>query len=361
MKRIIVIMIMLLFPLNTYAISASSAIAMDLDNGRVLYGYNINEKRLIASTTKIMTAIVAIENSDLDREVVVSDVIHKSFGSAIYIEVGEKLTIKDLLYGLMLRSGNDAALVIAENVSGSVEEFVYLMNEYANNLDMNNTIFYNPHGLEENNGNANTSTVLDMAKLTKYAMQNSVFKELFKTKKYTLKTNYKSYIWHNKNKLLSEDYITGGKTGFTELARRTLVTTGSKDNINIVVVTLNDPNDWIDHKKIYQDIFNNYNSYEILNKSKFKIQSQEYYQNDKLYIKNNYNMTLKKNELNNVKINVNLLKLDDYVDDSIVGYAEVILNNEIYHKEPVYVLKNINEKDNKMTWWQKFKGWLFKW
>ena len=254
MRKYLLLLIVLVLPVKVFSISASSAIAMDLDTGRVLYGYNTNEKKLIASTTKIMTAIIAIENSDLSKEIEVTDIIYESFGSGIYIEVGEKITIKDLLYGLMLRSGNDAALVIAEAISGSEEEFVYLMNEYATNLNMKNTIFYNPHGLEESNGNANTSTTLDMAKLTKYAMENSVFREIFKTKKYTVKTNYKTYVWHNKNKLLSLDYITGGKTGFTELARRTLVTTGSKNNINLVVVTLNDPNDWQDHKEIYENI-----------------------------------------------------------------------------------------------------------
>ena len=169
MKKILVFLLLLL-PLNVFAYSASSIIALDLDNGRVLYGYNINEQKLIASTTKIMTALIALEKGNLEDEIIVSDIIYKAYGSALYIEVGEKLTLKDLLYGLMLRSGIDAALVIAEYISGTQEEFVYLMNEYANNLNMKNTIFYNPHGLEENNGNANKSTTLDMAKLTKYAM-----------------------------------------------------------------------------------------------------------------------------------------------------------------------------------------------
>ena len=357
MKRLLLLFLVLLIPVNVFAMSASSAIGMDLDTGRVLYGYNINEKKLIASTTKIMTAIIAIENSDLDKEVEVTDIIHKAFGSAIYIEVGEKIKLKDLLYGLMLRSGNDAALVIAEAVCGSVEEFVYLMNEYATNLNMENTIFYNPHGLEEDNGNANTSTTLDMAKLTKYAMQNEIFRNLFKTKNYTVKTNYKTYVWHNKNKLLSLDYITGGKTGYTELARRTLVTTGSKDNMNIVVVTLNDPNDWQDHKSIYEKIFKEYNSYQILKKDNFKIDKDTYYKKDKLYIKNDYYMTLTNKELKKITINFNLTKLDDYVDDTIIGYAEVILDKNIYHKEPIYI-KKINEKEE-LSWWQKFKGWLF--
>lgn len=358
MKKIIVLLAVLLVPIRVFGISASSVIGMDLDTGRVLYGYNLDEKKLIASTTKIMTAIVAIENSDINKEVTVTDKIYEAFGSAIYIEVGEKLTLKDLLYGLLLRSGNDAALMIAESVCGSEEEFVYLMNEYANNLNMDNTIFYNPHGLEEKNGNANASTVRDMAKLTRYAMQNDIFREIFKTKEYTVKTNYKTYLWHNKNKLLQLDYITGGKTGYTELARRTLVSTGSKNNINIVVVTLNDPNDWQDHKEIYESIFKNYHSYEVLNKDNFKVKEDNYYKNDILYIKNNYSMTLKKDELKSVVLNINLIKLKDYTNDTNVGYIEIKLNDEVYHKEPIYV-KLVKKEENK-SFWQKIKG-IFKW
>jgi len=254
-------------------------------------------------------------------------------------------------------NARDAALAIAEAVAGSEEEFVYLMNEYATNLNMNNTIFYNPHGLEEKDGKANMSTTLDMAKLTKYAMQNEIFKEIFKTKKHTVKTNYKTYVWHNKNKLLSLDYITGGKTGFTELARRTLVTTGNKDNINVVVVTLNDPNDWSDHKTIYENTFKKYKSYELFNKDDFKVDEDKCYKSHKLYIKNSYSMALTKEELKKVVLNINLMKLKHYENDSIVGYIEVILNKNIYHKEPIYVLKNSNSKE--LTLWQKFKRWLF--
>lgn len=359
MKKILLLFVILLFPFKVFAISASSVVAMDLDNGRVLYGYNLDEKRLIASITKIMTAIVAIENANLEQVVTVTDTIYEAFGSAIYIEVGEELTLKDLIYGLMLRSGNDAALMIAEAVSGSKEEFVYLMNEYANNINMNNTKFYNPHGLEEKNGNANISTVRDMAKLTKYAMQNSTFREIFKTKNYTVKTNYKTYVWHNKNKLLDYDYITGGKTGYTEKARRTLVSTGSKNNINIVVVTLNDPDDWRDHKSIYESIFNNYKSYPIIIKDKFKVAQDTYYKNDFLYVKNDYNMTLTKDELKSVTLNINLMKLNEYVNDMNVGYIEVKLKDEILHKEPIYVKKV--SKEEKLNWWQKFKRWLHKW
>ncbi len=358
MKKLIWFII-LLIPFKVYGISASSAIAMDLDTGRILYGYNLDNKRLIASTTKIMTAIIAIEHGNLDEVVKVSDIIYKAYGSSIYIEVGEEITLRDLLYGLLLRSGNDAALVIAETISGSKEEFVYLMNEYANNLEMKNTVFYNPHGLEENDGSGNTSTVVDMAKLTKYAMENSTFRDIFKTKEHKVKTNYKSYVWHNKNKLLNEEYITGGKTGFTEKARRTLVSTGSKNDINVVVVTLNDPDDWRDHRNLYNSVFSSYKKYLVINKKKFKVKDDTYYEDGELFVKNDYSIALKKEELKSVNLNINLMKLKNYNNDDIVGYVEVKIKDEIYHKEPIYI-KITEEKEN-LNWWQKLKRWVFNW
>ena len=143
---------------------------MDLDNGRVLHENNIHEARLIASISKIMTTIVAIEYGDLDEVVEVGEEILEAYGSAIYIELGEKLTLRDLLYGLMLRSGNDAAVVIARNVAGSMENFAMLMNDTAAKIGMSDTYFYNAHGLEEKSGEGNTSSAYDMALLTKYCL-----------------------------------------------------------------------------------------------------------------------------------------------------------------------------------------------
>ncbi len=355
MKKIIIFLLVVI-PFKANAISAHSYIAMDLDNGRVLYEKNAHDKELIASITKIMTAIITIENTDnLDKEVEVSDIINNAYGSAIYLEIGEHITIRDLLYGLILRSGNDAALVLSEVVSGSKEEFVYLMNEYAKNIKMNDTVFYNPHGLENDDGKGNISSAVDMAKLTKYAMDNSIFRTIFNTKKYTSKTDKKTYVWHNKNKLLSLDYITGGKTGYTKLAKRTLVSTGSKDNMNIVVVTLNDKDDWQDHKSLYNKVFNNYKSYLIIDKNNIKIDKENYYKDYKLYVKNNYYMTLNNKEIKRIIVNYNIMKLDEFSDDTCIGYAEIMLDNNIYHKEPIYIkVSNVEEK----SWLDKLKEWI---
>ena len=151
MKKVIIILFMMLFMSNVKAIdtSATSAILMDTDNNIIIYEKNIHNVRSVASISKIMTAVLAVESGKMDDKIVVDDVISSAYGSAVYIQRGEELTLRDLVYGLMLRSGNDAALAIAHCVSGSVEDFVNLMNKKANELKMTNTLFNNPSGLDE--------------------------------------------------------------------------------------------------------------------------------------------------------------------------------------------------------------------
>ena len=189
MKKFLLVIILLLIPLNVGAIdtSATSAILMDMDSGRILYAKNINRKQSVASISKILTAITAIENTDIKRKITVGDEIKKAYGSGIYIKVGEQMTIEDLLYGLMLRSGNDAALSIASNTSGSVEKFVKDMNEKAKNIGLIESTFNNPTGLDEEEGNY--SSAYDMALLTSYAYNNDTFKKIISTKTYKLSTN----------------------------------------------------------------------------------------------------------------------------------------------------------------------------
>ena len=188
MKKFI-LLVLVVIPLNVSAISARNIIAMDMDTNRILYEKDINDEHLIASITKIMTAIVAIEQADLNSDVTITSTVLKSFGSGIYVEIGETLKLKDLLYGLMLRSGNDAALAIAEFVGKDVDNFVSLMNNKAHEIGMKNTVFINPHGLENNDKVGNTSTAYDMALLSSYAMQNDTYKEIVKTKNYVCKSD----------------------------------------------------------------------------------------------------------------------------------------------------------------------------
>ncbi len=338
------------------AISARSAIAMDLDNDIIYYSKNINEEKLIASTTKILTAIVAIECGDIDKVVTVDEEVLKSVGSAIYIGVGEKISLRDLLYGLLLRSGNDAALVIAKSVAGSMENFALLMNEMAVKIGMENSYFYNASGLDETEEH-NISTAYDMALLTRYAMQNKTFREIFKTKEYSVKTNMKSYKWVNKNKLLhSEDYITGGKTGYTKKAHRTLVTTGSRNNINVVVVTLDDGNDFSDHKSLYEDIFKNYEAVKVLDKNNIKVKDDVIYKKDKLYINEDVYVSTKKKD--KIKVEYELYDNKKYRNDDEVGHVNIYLNDKLVRTERVFV--KVEETVKNESFWDKVKRW-FSW
>lgn len=233
-------------------ISARQAVVMDEKTGRIIFDKNGHERRPIASITKIMTAIIAIEQGHLQDVVTVSEEATKVDGSSIYLQQGEKMTLEDLLYGLMLRSGNDAAIAISEHIAGSVEGFTFLMNEKAVYLGMENTHFTNPHGLHEDE---HYSSAYDMALLTRYAMQNDVFRKISSEKEYMAKK--RKYLWLNKNKLLTHLYpaTTGGKTGFTKKAGRTLVTSAEKDDISLITVTLHASRDWDDHILLYETYF----------------------------------------------------------------------------------------------------------
>ena len=341
MKKILLLLFVMLSLIYTPRVNAStesatSYVLLDQDTNRVLLSKNKDKPMLIASITKIMTFIIALENKNISDLVVVDDSIKESYGSGIYISVGEEITLKDLLYGLMLRSGNDAAIMISTYVSGSVDSFVDLMNQKAKEIGMKNTVFHNPSGLD-NNTIGNTSTAYDMALLTSYAMQNKTYREIVKTKKYTAKTNLKTYIWHNKNKLLQYDYITGGKTGYTEKAKRTLVSTASKNNLNLVVVTIKDSDDWNTHKSLYEYAFDNYKSYNILNKKTFSIPKDKYY--DSLYIKNDVSIILNINETKNVISHIKLEKKKHYKNNEKVGTSYIYVGKKLVHKEDIYARK----------------------
>ncbi len=363
MKKIIVFLVVfIIFPIKVLALSATNCVVMDLNSGRVLYNLNGDEARLIASITKIMTCLIAINYSDLDKIVVVDEDILKAYGSSVYLSVGEEIKLIDLLHGLMLRSGNDAAVAIANAVAGSMENFVYLMNEYASTIGMKNTHFVNSHGLD-NNGVGNKSSAYDMALLTKVAMQNDTFRSIFGSRNYKASSNLKDYVWAGKNKLFSMyEYTTGGKTGYTMAAHKTLVTTASKDNKNLVVVTLNDSNDFVDHKNLYEKYFKEYEAVLALDKNNFKVDNNQY-KNTELYIKKEYYALVKENEKNDLKVNINLYKYDNVYNDMKIGEAKVLLKDEVLHTESIY-LKKIEEKQvkkEKKSLWQRIIGWFKKW
>lgn len=322
MKKILILILFFLC-INVNA----SIVVMDADSGRVLYEENKDKKMLIASTTKIMTSLIAIENSNINKEIIVKDEIDKAYGSMIYVKKGEKFLLKDMLYGLMLRSGNDAALIIANNVT-NYDEFISLMNIKAYKLGMYNTQYNNPHGLDEET--QNYSSAYDLALLMKYAIKNKIFMEITRTKTY--KVN--NYIWHNKNELLnSYKYATSGKIGYTKKSGPVYVSSSTKDNKNIVIASINENDKFNLHKNLYEKYFNEYKKYKILDKNtfSFKVKNKK---NIHYYIKNDFNMLLKEGEANELNIKININEKTVYV----------YLKKQLIHKEKIYELKYENKK-----------------
>lgn len=306
-----------------------SAILMEEDTKRVLVSKNMNRKKLIASTTKIMTAVVAIESNKLNKTVKVTDKVLESYGSSIYLSIGEKMKLEDMVYGLMMQSGNDAALMIADFLGGE-EKFVKKMNNKAKQIGMKNTIFKNPHGLDEKT--KNYSTAYDMALLMRYANSYKEFRKITGCKKHTVKTDEKTYVWTNKNKILyTYEYTTGGKTGYTEKAYRTLVTSASKDNMNLIVVTLNDGNDFKNHKELYEYGFNNYKMVKVFDKDKMNLSNKKIYALDDYY----YPITESEREL--ITISYQLKDKKKYKNGEKVGKAIIKLGGKTIHKEKLYI------------------------
>ncbi|AZS14784.1 D-alanyl-D-alanine carboxypeptidase family protein [Paenibacillus lutimineralis] len=243
---------------------AQAAALIDVTSGRVLYEHHGDDKLPIASLTKIMTAIVAIEHGRLSDKVKVGRAAYGKEGSSIYLHLGEEMTLENMLFGLMLRSGNDAATAIAEHVGGSEEGFVRLMNEKASLLGLNHSQFQNPHGLDAKN---HYSSAIDLAKLTSYAMHNPDFKEIVKTqiKQAPNPNDPWDYKWINKNKMLRfYEGADGVKTGYTKIARRCLVSSATRNGQQLVVVTINDGDDWNDHRKLLDYGFDHFPLVEII-------------------------------------------------------------------------------------------------
>lgn len=331
MKKILLfLLLVLIIPIkvNAYTLG-KSAILMEEDTKRVLVSKNKDKKMLIASTTKIMTAVIAIESKKTNKYVIVNNKVLESYGSSIYLTVGERMKLKDMIYGLLMQSGNDAAVMISDYLGGE-DKFVQKMNEKAIQIGMKNTTFNNPHGLDE--VTQNYSTAYDMALLMRYANSLPLFKKIVSTKKHTVVTDKKTYVWTNKNKLLyTYKYTTGGKTGFTEKANRTLVTSASKNGLNLIVVTLDDPNDFKNHKELYEYGFNNYQMKKVFDKSKLNLKNKRIYALDDYY----YPITRNEQQLINNEYIIKYKK--KYVNNQNVGTVIIKLGNKIIHKEKLYI------------------------
>lgn len=261
-------------PIKTPVVSAQAAVLMDAETGRVLWGKNADKPMAMASTTKIMTAILAIEKGNLDDIVTASERAAAAPKVKMNLQKGEEHRLEDLLYPLMLQSSNDAAIAIAEHVGGSVEEFCKMMTEKAKELGACETIFETPNGLDSGDHH---STAKDMALITCYALKNPKFLEIINTRQITIPVkggDYKSYTIVNKNRLLNEyNGAIGVKTGFTGKAGQCFVGAAKRDDKTLVSVVLasgwgtaGKEKKWSDTKKILDYGFNNYDYYTVVNK-----------------------------------------------------------------------------------------------
>ena len=245
-------------------VSAKSAVVIDVASKRVLFEKDSRTKRGMASTTKIMTAVLAIEMLEFNDVVTVSPYAAGTEGSSIWLSPLEKISVNDLLYGLMLASGNDAATALAEHAAGNVEAFTILMNKKARAFGAYNTNFTNPHGLPDDN---HYTTAYDLARISAFAMDNKLFAEIVKTKNKTI--SWEGSQWNrslsNHNKLLKMyEHAIGIKTGFTKKDGRCLVSAAEKDGQRLVAVTLSAPDDWNDHIKMLNYCYDTFSPYTVV-------------------------------------------------------------------------------------------------
>lgn len=278
MKRIIALIMALVIAVASNMLvvtakqdtSARAAVIMDVNSGRILYSKNMDEKLAMASTTKIMTSLVAVESGKLEEMVTVSKKASHTEGSSIYLREGERHTVHDLVYAIMLRSGNDAAMAVAEHIGGSVEGFAELMNRKAQEIGAENTHFANPHGLD---AAGHYTTAHDLALITAYALKNPVFAEIVSSKKKTIEgppnENW-DRVMINKNKMLWQfDGGDGVKTGFTNKAGRCLVSSATRNGMQLVCVVLNCGLMWDDSSVLLEAGFKNYSVEKVVDKNNF--------------------------------------------------------------------------------------------
>lgn len=272
MKRAIAIVLFVsLFMLTggKNAVANSSWVVIDADTGRLLSGANENDRLPIASLTKIWTAFTVLESGVPLGITTISPEAASAEGSSIYLQQGATADVEGLLYGLMLRSGNDAAYALAEHAGGSIEGFTDLMNENALYFGLKDTVFMNPSGLHDD---VHLSTAYETALMLHYAMKNEQFKKIASTANYTYEMNGETYHWENKHRLVRSDgFALAGKTGFTKAAGRTLATYFEKDGKKVIVVTLNNGDDWNTHRALSEEVFSSYRLVTVAKKGTYQI------------------------------------------------------------------------------------------
>lgn len=327
-------------------VSGQSYILIEENSGRVLLENNSHKKMAMASTTKIMTALIAIERGRLDDVVLIGEDSVNVEGSSIYLGVGEKVKMIDLIYGLMLRSGNDSAVAIANHISKSEEDFVSLMNQKAKLIGAKNTNFMNPHGLHHEN---HYSTAYDLSLITREAFKYSEFENISNSKVYTGSRERENYFV-NKNKTLWEyEGGDGVKIGYTMSSGRCLVSSATRNNMRLIAVSLNAPNWFNDNYKLMDYGFNNYKLYNIYEKDQLITQAnviEGVKEKIPLVSERDFLYPLRKEEVDKIKLNVNILNEINapIKKGDILGEVEVYLEGSFIRRDNLIAKYDVDRK-----------------
>lgn len=341
----------LFLPIKADAVSAQKAYVLDAVSGRVLYEKNATERSLIASTTKIMTALIVCERCNvLDRMRIPKEAVGIE-GSSMYLQEGEVLTLQELLYGLMLSSGNDAAVALAIYCGGTVEGFAELMNDKARNLGLTGTHFENPNGLDSP---GHYSTAKDLAKLAAYAMENPIFYKTVSTKNVKAGERYLT----NHNKLLWRvEGADGVKTGFTKAAGRILVSSATREGRRLIAVTIDDPDDWDDHAALLEEGFSRYTVQRVVTTGEY-VDTIEVVggENHKVQVlaAENFDYALAPDERPQLALPGPGFVYAPAVEGADAGYAYVLIEGKAVGKVPVVYGATIEQAPTEeRSFWQK--------
>lgn len=333
-------------------ISAECACLINADTNEVVFEYNTHNRHSMASTTKIMTAIMALEKSNPDEIVTVSANASSQEGSSIYLKTGEEISMENLMYGMMLNSGNDAAYAIAEHIGGTNENFCQMMNEKAKEIGADNTSFKNSNGLD---ADGHYSTAYDMAIIASYGLKNDKFREIVSTKNEKIDNGDSITYLKNHNKLLwNYDGCIGVKTGYTKKTGRCLVSAAERDGVRLVAVTLNAPNDWEDHSKMLDYGFENIKKHMIMKKGDI-LKSI----NDELnaVLTDDIYITSKNNDKSKVNVVVHTIQNPRYniYKSEKIGYAQIFYNNIILKEVDLVADADYTAKvNNKYSFTEQF-------
>lgn len=343
--------------------SAKSMVVIDSNSKRVLYNKNEHEKLPMASTTKIVTALTVLNNvTNIDRETNIHNGAIGTPGTSIYLKYGEKLTIRELLYGLMLPSGNDAAMALAYSVGGSIENFCNLMNQTALGCGAENSNFANPHGLDDKE---HYTTSYDLALITAKALENETFKEIVTTKSTRIRGSTEgSYRYlKNKNKLINTlDGCIGVKTGYTSKAGRCLVSAAERNDFRTICVVLNCGPMFEESELLLNKAYLEYSNVELL--PSYKILRNVLVENGKkefvkVFTKKGFCYPLTNQEAKQIEYRYNIpnilqapIKKEEYIGD-----LEIYLNNHLLFSEKIYTINSID----KIGVWSNIKDIISKW